>query len=168
MIKNNTNRGLNLLDKSSSAGDIEANFVMGYLYHEGKYIDRNMSKSIKHYKYASSFNNFYSKNNLGVIYKNGIGDEIPKNIGYAIEYFDEVVRRWEDKISMYNLAHIYIYEIETDQKIDESIELLIKSSNQNFEPSKYLLCISLIKKHNFDFEKIHNELTKKSNNYGYE
>ena len=65
---------------------------------------------------------------------------------------------------MYNLAHIYIYEFKTDEKIDESIKLLIKSSNQNFESSKYLLCISLIKKHNFDFEKIQNELTKKSKN----
>ena len=69
---------INLLDKSSSAGNIPANFVIGYLYHEGKFIDRNMNKSIKHYKYASSLNDFYSKNNLGVIYKNGI-DEIRKN-----------------------------------------------------------------------------------------
>ena len=65
---------------------------------------------------------------------------------------------------MYNLAHIYLYEFKTEQKIDLSIELLINSSSQNFEPSKYLLCIALLYKNNFDLEKIRKELTEKSNN----
>ena len=41
-----------------------------------------------------------------IIYKNGIVNEIQINIGYAIEYFKDTVQRWDDKLSMYNLAHI--------------------------------------------------------------
>ena len=63
---------------------------------------------------------------------------------------------------MYNLAHIYLYEIQTDEKIDKSIELLLESTKQNFEPSKYLLCIALIKKYEFDIAKIQNEFIKRS------
>ena len=164
LTENNTNIGINLLNKASSAGNITANFVVGYLYHEGKYVDRDINKSIKHYKYASSFNNIYSKNNLGIIYKNGIGNEISKNIGFAIEYFNESIQRWEDKLSMYNLAHIYIYEYKTNEKINESIELLIRSLNQNFGDSLYLLCIALIKKYEFDIDKMRKELNEKSCN----
>ena len=61
---------------------------------------------------------------------------------------------------MYNLAHLYMYEINDQKNIDKSIELLIKSSN--FNPSKNLLCIALIKKYGFNIEYIKKELLKQT------
>ena len=43
-----------------------------------------------------------------------------------------------------NLANIYLYEFQSNEKIDEAIELLIKSFQ--FKPSQNLLCISLLLK----------------------
>ena len=63
---------------------------------------------------------------------------------------------------MYNLSHIYIYE-EMSDKLDESIELLIKSS-LNFEPSIGLLFISLIQKYKtINIEQIEKEVKKHKN-----
>ena len=119
----------------------EANFAVGYFYHEGKYVKRDMKMSIHHYKEASSFNSNYAKNNLGIIYKNGI-DGIHKNIGLAITYFDEAIRQKNDIVAMYNLAHIYIFEDKSNERINESIQLLLKSLIQGFQPSAILLLIA--------------------------
>ena len=64
---------------------------------------------------------------------------------------------------MYNLSHLYIYMYEN--KLDKSIELLIKTLGKGFSLSLNLLCISLIKKigFNIDIEKIQKEITKFSN-----
>ena len=59
-----------------------------------------MMEAIHYYKEASSFNHNYSKNNLGIIYKNGFGDEIKKNIGYAIGYFDEAISQKNDYLHL--------------------------------------------------------------------
>lgn len=47
---------------------------------------------------------------------------------------------------MYNLSNIYFYEKPFENSIDRSIELLIKSSNQDFLYSNQLLCIVLVQK----------------------
>ncbi|KAK8834106.1 hypothetical protein M9Y10_031440 [Tritrichomonas musculus] len=65
---------------------------------------------------------------------------------------------------MYNLSNIYIYDDRVNQNIDKSIELLIRSFNQGFQPSLYLLIIALIKKVNdfnyFNYFKIIEEIDK--------
>ncbi|KAK8895338.1 hypothetical protein M9Y10_023798 [Tritrichomonas musculus] len=100
---------------------------------------------------ASLFDDNYAKSNLVVIYKNGFYDEIPSNLGLAIEYFEEAIRQKNDKLSMFNLSSIYMYDVRIKIDINKSIDLLIKSSNLNFEPSCTLLCLAIIKKCGFDF-----------------
>ena len=151
-------KGIDYFIRSTSNGNIDAHFAVGYFYNEGKYIEKDIKKSIHHYKDASNFDNQFAKNNLGIIYKHGIGEEIPQNIPYAIEYFEEAIRQKNDKLSMYNLSHIYIYEYQTNDNINESIQLLIDSSKQDLIPSDVLLCIAMIKKHEFDIDKIQRDL----------
>ncbi|KAK8897365.1 hypothetical protein M9Y10_015309 [Tritrichomonas musculus] len=158
-IKQNINKGISFLMLSSNNGFVEAQFSFGFLCHEGKNLNRDIKKSIKLYKEASSFNYQYAKNNLGIIYKNGYGDEISKNIEWATIYFEEAIKQSNDKISMYNLSHIYIYdESSTPENIEKSIDLLIDSSNKGFDTSKLLLCLMLIKKYGSNLVDIKNEL----------
>ena len=154
----NINKGIDLLIESSNNGNIDACFAVGYFYHEGKYVNRDINTLMHYYKEASSFNNQYAKNNLGIIYKNGLGNEIPKNLGFAIEYFDEAISRFNDELSIYNLAHLYLYEDETKEKIDKSIELLTKLLKTSFFPARNLFCIALIIKNGCNFEKNYQNL----------
>ncbi|KAK8836973.1 hypothetical protein M9Y10_037009 [Tritrichomonas musculus] len=138
----------------------QANFAHGFLLHEGKNIDRNIEEAIHYYKEASSFNNQYAKNNLGIIYKHGYGS-IKGKAGNAIVYFEEAIRQKNDYLSMYNLAHIHMYDETIKQDIDLSIDLLIRSSSMFFH-SKILLCILLIRKFGLNFEEIERTIEKQS------
>ncbi|KAK8841993.1 hypothetical protein M9Y10_026206 [Tritrichomonas musculus] len=122
---------------------VPALYILGNLYFEGKLIERNVQKAILYYKDGSSFNFNYAKNNLGIIYKNGF--ETTKNIVYAIELFNEAIKQKDDKISMYNLANIYIFDCDVKKDYEKSLKLLVRSSKNNFIYSKILLCILLIK-----------------------
>lgn len=76
-----------------------------------------------------------------------------------------ILKRQSDKkndyLSMYNLAHTYIYEEGIIQNIDKPINLLIKSSN-HFVYSVILLSIFLIRNFGFDEEAIIKEITKRT------
>ena len=136
-----------------------ANFAHGFLLHEGKCIERNIEEAVHYYKEASSFNIQYAKNNLGVIYRHGY-DNIDKRLGSAIEYFEEAIRQKNDYLSMYNLAHIYIYNESIKlQDINKPIELLIESSNE-FIYSLFLLCLVLIKRFGREIIKFEQEIEK--------
>lgn len=130
-----------------------AYFVSGFIYHEGRTIKRDINQSIIYYREASSFNIPYAKNNLGIIYKNGFGTEVKANIGKAMEYFEDAIKIGNDSIAKYNLANIYLYDI---NDINKSIDLLIDSYNE-CSRSIILLSLALIKKHGFNLEIIQQE-----------
>lgn len=156
-------KGFYYIMLASKNGNRYANFVHGFLLHEGKIIKNDIDEAIHYYKEAISFKIQYAKNNIGIIYKNGY-DKIKRNIYAAQEYLGEAIREKNDYLSMYNLAHIFLYD-EQYQNIDKSIELLCKSSKQFFH-SLILLGIALVKKYGNDSEAIQfkiKELIGKSN-----
>lgn len=119
---------------------------------------RDIKKAIHYYKEASTFNNQYAKNNLGILYKNGYKDIVEKSLGLSIVYFEEAIPQKDDEVSMYNLAHLYFYEDSNKDSIDKSIELLIHSNEKGFLQSKELLCLTLLKKYNFHLDAIKAEI----------
>ena len=106
----------------------------------------DIKKAISNYLESSSFNFAFAKNNLGIIHKNGFGDEIPKNIANAFVYFREAINQKNDIVAMYNLAHCYLHDDPPDKNINEAINLLIRSHNQGFYVSSILLSFILIKR----------------------
>ncbi|KAK8887833.1 hypothetical protein M9Y10_038890 [Tritrichomonas musculus] len=146
---------------ASINGERTANFIHGFLLHEGKNVKRDIDEAIHYYKEASSFNIHYAKNNLGIIFKHGFPDKIKKCIGNAIVYFEEAIRQKKDFLSMYNLAHLYMYDETIKEGINKSIELLIKSSDQ-FKLSKILLCILLVKQFGFNIDIIKEKIEERT------
>ncbi|KAK8890635.1 hypothetical protein M9Y10_035416 [Tritrichomonas musculus] len=123
-----------------------AQFYLGSIFYEGLYVDFDIEKAIHHFKEASCFNNQYAKNNLAIIYKKGQGLK-NTNIFQAKEYLKEAISQKNDPVAMFNLAHIYFFEKEENYNLNESIELLIKSSTQKIIYSIELLCLETIKKY---------------------
>ncbi|KAK8850178.1 hypothetical protein M9Y10_018301 [Tritrichomonas musculus] len=145
---------------ASLYNDRRANFAHGFLLHEGKCVEKDFAGAIHYYKKGSSFNNQFSKNNLGIIYKHG-NNENKRNIGNAIEYFEEAIRQKNDYLSMYNLAHIYMYDSTIKQDLNKSIDLLIRSMNV-FKHSFILLSLALLLKYDFNVETIKEELKQRT------
>lgn len=102
--------------------------IMENIFHKILINQKDIKKSIYYFKESSSFDNSCAKNYLGIIYKNGDGDE--KNVYYAKTYFKEAIKQKEDPYSMYNLARIYYFGIETKRKISKAILLLEKASKK--------------------------------------
>ncbi|KAK8892772.1 hypothetical protein M9Y10_030014 [Tritrichomonas musculus] len=136
----------------------EAQFGLGLIYYEDQYVTlkRDMSEAIHYYKEASSFNNKYAKNNLGIIYGYGY-DNVEGQAGNAIVYFEEAIRQKGDCLSMYNLAHIHIYDEKIQGDLDKAIGLLIRSS-EKFYHSTILLSLVLVKKFCFNINTINREI----------
>ena len=151
-------KGIYYIMLASINGCREANFAHGFLLHKGKEVKRDMSAAIHYYKEASSFNNQYAKNNLGIIYRYGY-DNVEGKTGNAIEYFKEAIRQKEDYLSMYNLAHIHIYDEKIQGDINKAIDLLIRSSSK-FIHSTVLLSLVLVKIFSFNIDVIKREIRK--------
>lgn len=115
-------------------------------------------KAIHYYKEASSFNDNFAKNNLGIIYLKGFGDEIAPNIGLSIEYFEEAIRQKDDSVAMYNRSNIYMFIQSNNDNLNKSIDLLTKSFILGFKASIFLLCLVLVKKCSVENESIINEI----------
>ena len=116
--------------------------IMADFYLEGKYVERNIQESIHLYKET------YAKNNLGVIFQHGF-NAIEKNIVLSKEYFTESIKESNNAVSMHNLANVLLDEGEEDElneKFNESIDLLIKSSLCNFFAANVLICLIFMKK----------------------
>lgn len=58
---------------AANAGNIGAYHVLGYMYQNGLYVNKNINDAIKFYTYAASKNYAPSQYALGVIYANGEG-----------------------------------------------------------------------------------------------
>lgn len=142
-VQKNINIGIDYFNQSSLNGFNIGHFVIGYFYQEGKHLPRNMIKAVHYYKNASSFNEPHAKNNLGIIYKYGFGQDIKQSIELAIIYFTEAINKSNDILSIYNLAHIYIFIDKTKEKIIESIDLLLQIINIKDLPVIELLCIAI-------------------------
>ena len=132
--------------------------ILGDLHFEGKLMDYSIEKAIHYYKEASSFNNQYAKNNLGVIYKNGL-DDSKKGIGPAKEYFEEAIRQKNDALSKFNLSNVLLDERPEKRDYTKINKLLIESYLQGLDESLVLLCFSLIQKYeNINYQIIKNEI----------
>ena len=119
----------------------DACFYLGVIYSDGRYIKRDIDKAISYFKVASSFNDQYSKNNLGVLYK-----QYKNNKAAAITYFKEAIRQKDDLFSKFNLALIYLNEDPNDQYTEEIIKNLAITDCKTFRlPSLLLACFLTIK-----------------------
>lgn len=135
-----------------------AKFFLGVVYHEGKYVERDIRKSIVFYKEASSLNNQFAKNNLGVIYENGYGEKIPQQLGNAVELFKEAIKK-NNYLSFYNLAHLYLYKNPNDDNIMKAINLLLSMLKiSSWIKPTFLLYIALALKCDYKYENIDKEI----------
>lgn len=137
---------IKLFIQAAENRNYNAIYVVAVLYHEGIYIKKDISKSIHFYKEASSLNNQYAKNNLAIIYKNGIENKIKPNIELAIEYLKEAIKQKKDEIAMYNLANIYFF----NNSIEKSMNLLIDLFKSGITQSLQLFCLVIVKKIGFN------------------
>ena len=114
----------------------QAQYFLGFVYHEGKHISRDVSKSIHYFTLAADQNMPEAQYNLGAIYIEG--RYISRDISQAIHYFTLAA---DNNISeaQYNLGVIYSEGKCISQDIDKAIHYYSLAANQNHLQAQYNL-----------------------------
>jgi len=77
---------LRLMQPIADQGDIQAQYLIGFMYEKGQGVAQDYSEAAKWYILASEGGHSYAQNNLGVFYKYGRG--IAKDLVQAYKWFD--------------------------------------------------------------------------------
>ncbi|MBR6286367.1 MAG: sel1 repeat family protein [Bacteroidaceae bacterium] len=82
----NPHRGIELLIKASKHGSGEAYTNLGYIYYEGKYVNKNDKKAFEYYQKATKLKNASGAFHLGLAYIDGKGCD--KDVKKGIETWE--------------------------------------------------------------------------------
>lgn len=123
-IGNKSNKDLklayNYLNKSISLGNIASINLLGNMYKEGLYVEKDINKAISLYKEASTYNYVYSYNNLGKIY------EEKKDYQKAFEYFEKASLLGES-YALNTLGEYYRKGIYVNKDLNKAFSLYNKA-----------------------------------------
>lgn len=158
------NKIIYLLKNSSGQYKSCAQFILGEIYFENKYVSQDIEASIEHLINASNLNNTFAQNNLGLIYKNGNGN--PKNIEKSIYYFRKAIQVNNDPYALYNLAKLYYFGIDIQKDTDTSIDLLKKASEKQLLLANIFLFFIFTNQYDIQKAKHYELIIKKNCNSG--
>ena len=104
--------------------------ALGYMYENGKGVDKNISKAVELYKSSCKKGSMLGCSNLGYMCKGGFG--VPKNIQKAIDYFNKACNSGE-VYGCIGLAFIYQDENKDDfnSKL-KALEIFKDSCEKNY------------------------------------
>lgn len=138
---------------SSEKGYNQSDYILGFFYYEGKYVDKNYKNALFYWKKALDNGVKEAGYNLAMMYLKGYGVEVNKekseyylkiaadsgyveayfslgNIFYGKKEYKEAARYWEkayikgDNKSGKSLANLYLYGIGIDKNIEKAKKIL--------------------------------------------
>jgi hypothetical protein len=132
-LKNKENKILiNKLIKSlndiANRNNCTAQYNLGNIYMEGKYVDRNYTIAYDYFSKAVEQNHAIAQNNLGYLYYNGLG--VKQDYDKAFLYYCKAAEQ-NLTCAEYNLGIMYENGFGVKQNYNIAIEYYTKASNQN-------------------------------------
>ena len=113
----------------------EINFILGFIYNEGKYVTQDISKAIHYFSLAANQNHPGAQFNLGVIYDEG--KYVTRDINKAIHYYSLAANQNISE-AQFNLGFIYFVGQYIEQNTKKgSYYIMLASINNNRE---FFLC----------------------------
>jgi uncharacterized protein len=109
--------GIRLLRPLAEQGDALAQFILGFMYGEGKGVPQDHEKAVKWYRLAADQGYAAAQNNLGIRYSNGWG--VPKDEAQAVAWFRRAAEQGEFRAQL-NLANRYYEGIGVQQNYGEA------------------------------------------------
>ena len=86
-------------------GYAKAQATLGWMYHTGKGVEKDLDKAFKWYEKAAKQNHAIAQNNLGVFYEQGLG--VGKSSSNAARWYREAAE-WGYPYAQYNLGTLYL------------------------------------------------------------
>ena len=111
-------------------------FILGLIYENGKYIERDINKAIHYYTLAANQNNSSAQFSLGLIYY--LNQYVKQDINKSIHYFSLAANQNNSKVQ-YNLGVIYEEGQYVTRDIDKAINYYTLAADQNHSNAQYNL-----------------------------
>lgn len=111
-------------------GDIDSADVqlkIGWMYHLGRGVDKNIQKAVEWYRKAAKQGNSFAQVNLGILHANG--DGVEKDYGEAVKWYRKAVEKWNAD-GQNNLGWMYANGLGVTKDESKAVELYLMSANQ--------------------------------------
>ena len=95
---------LQILSRKALSGDHRAQFDLGYMYHKGDQVSRNLQQAIQWYMKSADQGNPQAQRKLAQAYQKGKGVE--KNLKNAIDWYTRAAKRGYSK-AQFDLGELY-------------------------------------------------------------
>jgi TPR repeat protein len=92
--------------RCAQMGDAQCQLNLGWLYEEGKGVEKNLATAVRWYRAAAEQNNPKAEENLGNMYQFGRG--VAKSCKTAVEWYARGALQ-NDQYNLYSLARMYHY-----------------------------------------------------------
>ncbi|KAK8883568.1 hypothetical protein M9Y10_042662 [Tritrichomonas musculus] len=130
------NESINFYLQDSNQDNPNAQFNLGVIYSENKYVPRDMKKALHFYSIASNLNDIRSQFNLGYIYWKG--ELVPRDIKKAIYYYSLAASQNDSKAQL-NLGDIYFEGEFVPRDMKKAIHYYTLAANQNCLEAQFKL-----------------------------
>ena len=127
ILKQQVSRAIVKLTERANDGAHKAQYTLGLLFFNGKFVTKDLCKAANYFTTASKLGNTGAMFMLGICYENGYG--LSKNTEKAFNLYQKVV---DKKVSLayYRLGACYYYGMGVEKNYEKASEWLIKSSEQ--------------------------------------
>jgi TPR repeat protein len=117
---------LKKLTKKANSGDATAQFKLGYAYHFGVGVDKNVYQAIEWYRKAGNYSHPAAQTNLGYIYETG--PEAVKDLHEAVKWYMRAAVSGNPE-GAFNLGLAYLHGTGVNQSIDDARQWIGRAAN---------------------------------------
>lgn len=118
---------IKLFKNGAKQGDAEAQYNLGYMYENGKGVERDYVIAAEWYEKAAEQGHAKAQNNLAFLYRKGYG--VPQDIEKAIELYEKAAGQG-CATAQINLGYLYKYGTEIGQDYVKATDYFRKAAEQ--------------------------------------
>lgn len=147
-ITQDNTQAISYFRRAIDMGDLNAHWLLGKLYCEGKGVDRpQYAEAATHFRIAAEASIPQAEHYLGLLYEYGHGVDV--SYSKASEYYRRAAEK-QFLESQYNLGLMYAYGRDGNQDFRRAISMFQKAALDNHAPSCYYM--GLFKLHGYGCE----------------
>src|SRR5580704_5575100 len=113
------------LTSKANSGDAAAQFKLGYAYHFGLAVDKNVYQAIQWYRKAANYGDPAAQTNLGYIYETG--PEAVKDLQEAVKWYMRAAVSGRPEAAL-NLGLSYLYGKGVNKSSDDARQWIARAA----------------------------------------
>jgi TPR repeat protein len=133
---------LQWLCQSAVRSQPDAQFLLGYLYEQGRGLPRNYTKAAENYQAAALQGHAIAQNNLAALYQHGRG--VPKNLGKALQLYLASARQG-NPVAQCNLASLYFTGAAVPRDLAAAVRWFRAAAEQRYPAAQHNLAVIYFK-----------------------